>query len=72
MGLCEDDPSCDKIRMRLFLYLVPRHVGDIAASWALQPEGYVMSEETIRRDKMKLIESPINEVHGSQLFKTPH
>ena len=36
MGLCEDDPSCDKTTMRLCLQVMPRHVGDIAASWALQ------------------------------------
>ena len=36
MGLCEDDPSCDKTTMRLCLQVVPRHVGDIAASWVLQ------------------------------------
>ena len=40
MGLCEDDPSCDKTTMRLCLQVVPRHVGDIAASWALHlPRG---------------------------------
>ena len=36
MGLCEDDPSCDKTTMRLCLQVMPRHVGDIAASWVLQ------------------------------------
>ena len=35
MGLCEDDPSCDKTTMRLCLQVVPRHMGDIAASWVL-------------------------------------
>ena len=34
MGLCEDDPSSDKTTMRLCLQVVPRHVRDIAASWA--------------------------------------
>ena len=38
MGLCEDDPSCEKTTMRLCLQVMPRHVGDIAASWALQEE----------------------------------
>ena len=36
MGLCEDDPSCDKTTMWLCLSVVLRHVGDIAASWVLQ------------------------------------
>ena len=34
--MCEDYPSCDKPTMRLCLYVVPRHVGDIAALWVLQ------------------------------------
>ena len=36
MGLCEYDPSCAKTTMRLCLLDVPPHVGDTAASWALQ------------------------------------
>ena len=48
MGLCEDDPSCDKTIMRLCLQVVPRHVGDIAASWVLHIGSYILYEDLYR------------------------